>query len=31
LPDGGWVGASELSDRGLPTPVRALYQRLTTD
>lgn len=26
--DGSWVSASELADRGLPTPVRALYQRL---
>ncbi len=28
LPDGEWVSACELSSRGLPTPVRALYQRL---
>jgi A/G-specific adenine glycosylase len=27
--DGSWVSASELKERGLPTPVRALYQRLT--
>jgi len=26
--DGLWVSASELAQRGLPTPVRALYQRL---
>lgn len=26
--EGSWVSASELSERGLPTPVRALYQRL---
>jgi A/G-specific adenine glycosylase len=26
--DGSWVSASDLADRGLPTPVRALYQRL---
>jgi A/G-specific adenine glycosylase len=26
--DGMWVSASELAQRGLPTPVRALYQRL---
>jgi A/G-specific adenine glycosylase len=26
--DGLWVSASELLERGLPTPVRALYQRL---
>ena len=26
--DGSWVSASELAERGLPTPVRALYQRL---
>ena len=31
LTDGGWVGAGELSDRGLPTPVRALFQRLMAD
>lgn len=28
-PDGGWVPASGLAERGLPAPVRALYQRLT--
>jgi A/G-specific adenine glycosylase len=27
--DGLWATASELLERGLPTPVRALYQRLT--
>ncbi len=27
--DGSWVNASELSERGLPTPVRALYQHIT--
>jgi A/G-specific adenine glycosylase len=26
--DGSWVTASEMLERGLPTPVRALYQRL---
>jgi len=36
LPDsdtisGGWVPAPELPERGLPTPVRALYQRLLAD
>ncbi len=30
LPDGGWVPVSELFERGMPAPVRALYQRLTT-
>jgi A/G-specific adenine glycosylase len=28
LPDGGWVPGGELLDRGLPAPVRVLYQRL---
>ncbi len=26
--DGSWVSASELLERGLPAPVRALYQRM---
>ena len=28
--DGVWVSASDLAEHGLPTPVRALYQRLVS-